>query len=115
MAAKTVAILQTTEGRYVYLQLEGNTMDSTFTWLDYSEQDRRRMLEIIDRFREKGSRDELGFNAISSAFSEMLLPRMGGSQTRARYFLFIPWMYRMLETDPKRLGIRTSVRVSRLP
>ncbi len=74
-------------------------MNSTFTWLDYSEQDRRRMLEIIDRFREKGSRDELGFNAISSTFSEMFFPGTGGSQTRARYFIFIPWMYRMLEED----------------
>lgn len=79
-------------------------MNSTFTWLDYSEQDRRRMMEVIDRFREKESRDELGFNTISSAFSDMFFPGTSTIQTRARYFLFIPWIYRMLEGDRVRAG-----------
>ena len=55
------------------------------------------MLAVIDRFREKESRDELGFNVIASAFSDMLFPGTSTIQTRARYFLFIPWLYKMLE------------------
>jgi Family of unknown function (DUF6361) len=72
-------------------------MNSTFTWLDYSEQDRRQMLAVIDRFREKESRDELGFNVIAFAFSDMFFPGTSTIQTRARYFLFIPWLYKILE------------------
>src|SRR5215218_423056 len=77
-------------------------MNSTFTWLDHSERDRRRMLDVIDRFRESEARDELGFGVVSGTFSEMLFPGTGTLQTRARYFLFVPWIYRYLEG--KRVG-----------
>ena len=35
-------------------------MPSTFTWLDYSEHERRKMLDVIELFGEKTTRDELG-------------------------------------------------------
>jgi len=34
-------------------------MPSTFTWLDYSEQERRKMLDVIELFGERTTRDEL--------------------------------------------------------
>jgi hypothetical protein len=77
-------------------------MNSTFTWLDHSERDRRRMLDVIDRFREKEARDELGIGVVRDAFADMLFPGTSTIQTRARYFLFIPWIYRRLER--KRVG-----------
>ena len=33
---------------------------SSFTWLDYSEKERRKMLEVVDLFKERDTRDELG-------------------------------------------------------
>jgi hypothetical protein len=33
-------------------------MASSFTWLDYSEQQRRQMLDVIDMLREQETRDE---------------------------------------------------------
>jgi hypothetical protein len=33
---------------------------STFTWLDYSEHERRKMLDVIELFGERTTRDELG-------------------------------------------------------
>ena len=66
---------------------------STFVWIDHSEKQRRQMLEAIDLFREKDTRDELGIAGIRDAFSDMLFPGTGALQTRARYFLFVPWMY----------------------
>lgn len=77
-------------------------MNSTFTWLDHSEHDRRRMLDVIDRFRESEARDELGFGVVQSTFADMLFPGTSTIQTRARYFLFVPWIYRYLEG--KRVG-----------
>jgi len=66
---------------------------STFTWIDHSEKQRRQILEAIDLFREKDTRDELGIAGIRDAFSDMLFPGTGALQTRARYLLFVPWMY----------------------
>jgi hypothetical protein len=66
---------------------------STFTWIDHSEKQRRQILEAIDLFREKDTRDELGVAPIRDAFSDMLFPGTGALQTRARYFFFVPWMY----------------------
>lgn len=72
-------------------------MPSTFTWLDHSEDDRRRLLDILDTFREKETRDELGIGTIRDALADMLFPGISTAQTRARYFLFVPWIYLDLE------------------
>lgn len=48
-------------------------------------------------FRDKDTRDELGMSGIRDTFSGMLFPGTGALQTRARYFFFIPWMYRAFE------------------
>ena len=66
---------------------------STFAWIDHSEKQRRQILEAIDLFREKDTRDELGIAGVRDAFSDMLFPGTGALQTRARYFFFVPWMY----------------------
>ena len=71
---------------------------STFVWIDHSEKQRRQVLEAIDQFREKDTRDELGTAGIRDAFSDLLFPGTGALQSRARYFLFIAWMYREMET-----------------
>jgi len=47
---------------------------SVFVWLDYSERERRKMLEVVDLFREHDTRDE-----------RMRTPR-SGSVSPARYF-----------------------------
>lgn len=72
-------------------------MSSSFTWLDYSEGERRKMLDVIDLFRQKETRDELGLGVVRDAFADLLFPGTSTIQTRARYFLFVPWIYRGLE------------------
>ena len=42
-------------------------MTSTFTWLDYSEHERRKMLDVIALFGERTTRDELGLTQANSA------------------------------------------------
>jgi hypothetical protein len=70
---------------------------SSFTWLDYAEADRRSVLDVIDLFREQETRDELGIATVRDTFSDRLFPGTGAIQTRARYFLIIPWLYLRLE------------------
>lgn len=74
-------------------------MPSTFTWLDYSEHERRKMLDVIDLFGEKTTRDELGLGGVRDAFADLLFPGTTTIQTVAKYFLFVPWMYMDLERN----------------
>jgi hypothetical protein len=71
-------------------------MTASFAWIDNSVEDRRRMLDAIDRLKETDSRDELGLATIRDGFANALFPGTGTLQTRAAYFLFIPWLYREL-------------------
>lgn len=70
---------------------------STFVWLDYSERERRKMLDVVDLFREHDTRDELGIGSVRDAFADMLFPGTSTIMTRARYFLLVPWTYQRLE------------------
>lgn len=55
------------------------------------------MQEVIELFREHDTVDELGIGSIRDAFSNLLFPGTSVLHTRARYFLFIPWIYLELE------------------
>lgn len=79
-------------------------MVSTFSWLDYSEHERRKMLDVIELFGEKTTRDEIGLGGIRDAFADLLFPGTSTIQTRAKYFLFVAWMYQGLER--KRISSR---------
>jgi hypothetical protein len=79
-------------------------MMSAFVWLDYSERERRKMLDVVDLFREHDTRDELGVGSVRDAFADMLFPGTSTIMTRARYFLLVPWAYQKLE----RLHVRSA-------
>lgn len=72
-------------------------MVSKFGWVDFSEEDRRKMLNVIQLFRERDTRDELGIGTIRDSFSDFFFPGTSTIQTRLRYMLFIPWIYLDLE------------------
>ena len=68
-------------------------MPSLLAWLDHSEDDQRRMRELVALFGQEESRDELGIGAVRDAFSERL-SRYVCHPDPARYFLFVPWIFR---------------------
>jgi hypothetical protein len=72
-------------------------MPSTLSWLDSSSASRRQALEVIKLFEEKGTVDEIGIGSVRDALSDVLFPGTSVLHTRARYFLFIPWIYKYLE------------------
>lgn len=74
-------------------------MPSSLSWLDFSEADQRRAREIVQLFSQRESRDELGIGTIRDVFSNLLFPGVSVIQTRARYYLFIPWL---LQTGARR-------------
>jgi hypothetical protein len=72
-------------------------MASKFGWVDFSESERKQMLDIVDLFNQQDTRDELGVGTIRDAFSDHLFPGTSTIQTRARYYLFVPWIYKDVE------------------
>lgn len=49
----------------------------------------------MDLFNEKEARDELGLGSVRDAISDLLFPGTSTIQTRLRYMLFVPWLYRL--------------------
>jgi hypothetical protein len=47
---------------------------SAFGWLDYSERERRKMLDIVDLFGEHDTRDELGIGSDGTPFGTPIEP-----------------------------------------
>jgi hypothetical protein len=74
---------------------------SSFAWLDSSEHEQRRALDVIDLLQQKETVDELGLGSVRDTIADVLAPGTSTVQTRARYFFFIPWIYQTVST---RLG-----------
>lgn len=67
-------------------------MTSTFGWLDADAEQRRRMLELVDLFRDQGTVDEIGIGTVRDALSNTLFPGTSVLHTRLKYVLFVPWL-----------------------
>ena len=72
-------------------------MQPTLTWIDLTASDRDKMRRVLDLFDEKGTLDEMGLGSLRDTVSDALFPGTSYIQTRLRYVLFIPWIYRRLE------------------
>ena len=75
---------------------------SSLGWLDTSEHERRSIIELVSALNEPGTLDELGIGSIRDTIADRLFPGTSTIQTRARYFLFIPWILQMVEAGSPR-------------
>ena len=73
------------------------TNASTFGWLAYSERELRQAHDLASSLSERETRDELGIGSIRDAIADRLFPGTSTIQSRARYFLFLPWIFQDLE------------------
>lgn len=62
-----------------------------FGWIDFSKDDKNNAINIINSMKDKGVLDELGFGSIRQAFANYFFPGTSTIQTRAKYFLIIPY------------------------
>ena len=68
------------------------------SWIDYDDAERRRMHDLIRLFSQPEARDELGMGVIRDSFADLFFPGTSTIQTRVKYFLFVAWIYRALES-----------------
>ena len=92
-----------------------STFNSTLSWLDSSESERKAVMELVSALNEPGTLDELGIGSLRDTIAETLFPGTSTIQTRARYFLFIPWILQMAEatagTNSNRLARQLELRL----
>lgn len=67
---------------------------SYLAWIDFDPEERRRAQTLIDLFKQPEARDELGLGTVRDGLADILFPGTSTIQTRLRYMLFIPWIYR---------------------
>lgn len=61
-------------------------------WIDFSSSDREKVLDVMHLLQEKGAVDELGIGTVRDAFANRLFPGTSTVQTRAKYFLIVPYV-----------------------
>lgn len=77
-------------------------MSSHFGWVDFANEDQENMLELVRSMEYPEARDELGLGVIRDVFANDFFPGTSTIQTRARYMLFIPWIYKKIEEKSAR-------------
>ncbi len=77
-------------------------------WVDFSKLERAKVLDVINLLSEDGTLDELGIAPIRDGFANVFFPGTSTIQTRAKYFLIVPYALYDLErtsiTDPRVLA-----------
>ena len=68
-------------------------------WIDFSKSERNKVLSVLDLLQESGTLDELGIAPIRDGFSNIFFPGTSTIQTRAKYFLIVPYAMRDLERE----------------
>ena len=74
-------------------------MSFALSWVDHDHEARNRVQDIIDFLKVREARDELGLGPIRDSLADLLFPGTSTIQTRLRYFLIVPWIYRALELE----------------
>ena len=70
---------------------------SSLGWLDLDTAASERVATLLRSLEEPATLDVLGLGSIRDAFSDMLTPGTSTVQTRLRYFIFLPWIFKRLE------------------
>ncbi len=66
-------------------------------WIDFSREQRNKVLSVIHLLTEPTAVDELGIGAIRDGFADIFFPGTSTIQTRAKYFVLVPAILAELE------------------
>jgi hypothetical protein len=74
--------------------IHGSVLSSAIGWVDFSPEHREKVKSVIDLLSTPGVIDELGIGVIRDSFSDSLFPGISTIQTRAKYFLTVPRIFK---------------------
>ena len=76
-------------------------------WIDFSKGERNKVLSVLDLLSEAGTLDELGIAPVRDGFANLFFPGTSTIQTRAKYFMIVPYALKDLEysseSNPNRM------------
>ena len=61
-------------------------------WVDFSREDREKVLDVMNLLQEQGAVDEIGIGLVRDAFANLFFPGTSTVQTVAKYFLIVPYV-----------------------
>lgn len=70
-------------------------------WVDFSKEQRGKVLSVLKLLSEPGALDELGIGIIRDSFADVLFPGTSTIQTRAKYFFVVPYIMLEIEKHKK--------------
>ncbi|WP_164669350.1 DUF6361 family protein [Virgibacillus doumboii] len=68
-------------------------------WIDYSSEHRDKVMAVLHALAAPSAMDELGIGLIRDGFADILFPGTSTIQTRAKYFLIVPYLLMELEKE----------------
>ncbi len=63
---------------------------SSLGWIDFSDDDRQKVLKVIELLKGQGTVDELGIGVIRNSLSDTMFPGITTIMTRAKYYFIVP-------------------------
>ncbi len=64
-------------------------------FVDFSKEERNKVLATLKLLSTQTALDELGIGTIRDAYSDILFPGISTIQTRAKYFVLIPYLFEL--------------------
>lgn len=66
-------------------------------WIDFSKEERNKVVSILRLLGTQSALDELGVGTVRDGFSDLMFPGISTQQTRAKYFVLIPYLFALAE------------------
>ena len=76
-------------------------------FIDYSREERNKILSVLSRLNKQGTLDELGIGVVRDAYADILFPGISTLQTRAKYFVLLPYLFRNAEEQAEKGKLRS--------
>ena len=76
-------------------------------FIDYSHEERNKILSTLKLLGDQTALDELGIGVVRDAYSDLLFPGISTLQTRAKYFVLIPYLFQSAKEQAEKGKIRS--------
>ncbi len=84
---------------------------SSLGWIDFSDNDRQKVLKVIELLKGEGTVDELGIGVIRNALSDAMFPGITTIMTRAKYYFIVPRiLHEFMIVRPARINAKEYLR-----
>lgn len=68
-------------------------------WIDFSREERNKVMATLDLLATTTALDELGIGTLRDRYADILFPGISTIQTRAKYFVIIPYIFKLAQSQ----------------